>query len=81
MRLSEEELLKDVNKNNSEQMALSDEYKKQQKKHSQELDALNETIRQIEQYNEQVKSEIAISRRATYKVEQNIQELEKEKES
>lgn len=81
MRLSEEELLKDVNKNNAEQMALYDEYKKQQKKHSQELDALHETIRQIEQYNEQVKSEIAISRRATYKVEQNMQELEKEKES
>lgn len=81
MRLSEEELLKDVSKNNAEQLALLDEYKKQQKKHSSELDALNETIRQIEQYNEQVKSEIAISRRATYKVEQNMQELEKVKEN
>lgn len=81
MRLSEEEILKEVNKNNAEQQALYDEYMKQQKRHTQELDALNETIRQIEQYNEQVKSEIAISRRATYKVEQNMQELEKAKDS
>ncbi|RYH29899.1 hypothetical protein EON65_06985 [archaeon] len=80
-RLAEEEILKDVTKNNSEQQALYDEYKKQHKKHSSELEALNETIRQIEEYNEQVKSEIAISRRAAYKVEQNMQELEKQKES
>jgi coiled-coil domain-containing protein 40 len=81
MRLSEESILKEVNKNNSEQQSLLEEYRKQQKKHAQELDALNETIRQIEQYNEQVKSEIAISRRATYKVEQNMQDLEKVKET
>ncbi len=80
-RLSEEELLKDVNKNNSEQQALFEEYKKQHKKYCQELDSLNETIRQIQQYNEQVKSEIAISRRAAYKTEQNMQEIEKVKEN
>jgi chromosome segregation ATPase len=80
-RLADEEILRDVNKNNTEQTAMLGECEKQFKKHSHELDALNETIRQIEQYNDQVKSEIAINRRATYKVEQNMQELEKIKET
>lgn len=79
-RLREEEILRDNTKNNSEQKALHDEYSKQHKKYAQELEALNETIRQIEKYNEEVKSEIAITRRATYKVEQTMQQLEKEKD-
>lgn len=79
-RLKEEEMLRDISKNNSEQAALSEEYKKQGKKYSAELDALNETIRQIEKYNEEVKSEIAVTRRATYKAEQSMQMLEKQKE-
>eukprot|EP01039_Chlorochromonas_danica_P006106 gene6106-6723_t len=80
-RLAEEEMLNNITKNNQEQQALLEEYKKQHKKHGSELEALNETIRQIEEYNDQVKSEIALSRRAAYKVEQNMQELEKQKES
>jgi len=80
-RLQEEEMLRDISKNNGEQNSLNDEYKKQHKKYSQEIDALNETIRQIEKYNEEVKSEIAITRRATYKAEQSMQLLEKHKES
>ena len=80
-RLQEEEMLRDISKNNVEQSALNDEYKRQHKKYSQELDSLNETIRQIEKYNEEVKSEIAITRRATYKAEQSMQLLEKQKES
>lgn len=79
-RLKEEEMLRDISKNNAEQSALFEEYKKQEKKYSAELDALNETIRQIEKYNEDVKSEIAVTRRATYKAEQSMQQLEKQKE-
>lgn len=80
-RLQEEEILRDISKNNSEQVALNEEYKKQQKKYAAELEALNETIRQIEKYSDEVKSEIAITRRATYKAEQTMQTLEKQKES
>lgn len=80
-RLQEEEMLRNVSHNNKEQTALHEEYKKQHKKYSSELDALNETIRQIEKYNEEVKSEIARTRRATYKAEQSMQLLEKTKES
>ena len=80
-RLKEEELLKAIGKNNNEQIALYNEYQKQRKKHQQELEQLNDTIRQIKIYNEEVKSEIALTRRAAYKTEQSMAELEKNKES
>lgn len=79
-RLQEEEMAKTVEKNNLEQQALLNEYKKQHKKYTAELDSLNETTQQIQKYNEEVKSEIAITRRATYKAEQSMQHLEKSKE-
>eukprot|EP00802_Teleaulax_amphioxeia_P002613 Tamp_02616.p1 GENE.Tamp_02616~~Tamp_02616.p1 ORF type:complete len:923 (-),score=491.61 Tamp_02616:1452-3851(-) len=44
-----------------------------------ELDKLNATLQQVEKYNEQMKGEIAITRRATYKAEEHVQELETEK--
>lgn len=76
-RLQEEEMLRDISKNNKEQLSLHEEYVRQHKKYDHELQALNETIRQIETYNEEVKSEIAVARRATYKVEQSMLNLEK----
>jgi hypothetical protein len=79
-RLQEEELLKNLSKINTEELEVIEEHKKQFKKYSSELSSLRETIQQIEKYNEEVKSEIAITRRATYKVEQSMQELEKNKE-
>ena len=45
-----------------------------------ELDTLNETIMQVERYNEEMKNEIAITRRATYKAETSVQGLEKQKQ-
>ena len=45
----------------------------------QELEKLNQTVRQIEQYNTQMKDEIAVTRRATYAAEENIGKQEKEK--
>lgn len=44
-----------------------------------ELDALNATLRQVEQYSEEMKSEIAVIRRATYKAEESVENLEKGK--
>lgn len=44
-----------------------------------ELDKLNATLQQVEQYNDQMKGEIAITRRATYKAEEHVQELEGQK--
>jgi len=78
-RLKEEEILREVNRANSEQEEVVKDHKKQHKKYSSELESLNETIQQIEKYNEEVKGEIALTRRATYKAEQSMQILEKYK--
>ena len=48
-------------------------------KNQSELDALNETIRQVKLYNEEMKGEIAVTRRATYKAEDNVKDLENAK--
>ena len=80
-KLQEQDLLKDIDNNNIEQKALLEEHKKQQKKYMAELDSLTETLRQIENYNEEVRSEIAVTRRATYKAEQSMQQLERHKQN
>lgn len=80
-RLQEEELLGNLISNNSEEASLIEEHKKQQKSYATELESLRETIKQIEAYNDEVKSEIAVTRRATYKAEQSMQQLENNKEN
>ncbi len=57
------------------------EHKKQMYKNQAELDALSATLRQVELYNEEMKSEIAVTRRATYKAEENLSNMEKDKTS
>jgi len=44
-----------------------------------EVDRLSATLKQIESYNEQMKSEIAVTRRAAYAAEEAVQKLEKAK--
>mmetsp|Transcript_13022 Transcript_13022/g.26684 ORF Transcript_13022/g.26684 Transcript_13022/m.26684 type:complete len:924 (+) Transcript_13022:121-2892(+) len=56
--------------------AAYDGLRKQVVKNQSELDALNETIRQVKLYNEEMKGEIAVTRRATYKAEDNVKNLE-----
>lgn len=48
-------------------------------KYQLELDRLSATLKQIEEYNEQMKSEIAATRRAAYAAEGAVSKLEKEK--
>ena len=79
-KLQEQDMVKKFEENNKERSKLLSEHEKQNKKYKTELEALNETIRQIDTYNEEVKSEIALTRRATYKTEQTMQDLEKHKE-
>ena len=67
---------------NEEHMAAKEELveeQKQMQKNQTDLDALNATVRQVEEYAEEMKSEILVTRRATYKAEENIQGLEKGK--
>ena len=79
-KIQEDELVASISGANKEQDARKAEHEKQRKKYTAELEALNDTLRQIESYNEEVKSEIAMTRRATYKAEQSMQSLEKHKE-
>ena len=76
-RLQEEEMVRSIAKNNKEKDEIVSEHDKQYKKYHTELDSLNETIQQIEKYNEEVKGEIALTRRSTYKAEQSMTTLEK----
>ena len=57
------------------------ENNKHLKKYAAELEALHETINQIEKYDEEVKSEIAVTKRVTYVAEKSMQTLEKHKQT
>ena len=48
------------------------EQEKRIAKFQAELDKLNSTLLQVEQYNDKMKSEIGITRRATYKAEEQV---------
>ena len=43
------------------------------------MNQLNRTLKQVEEYNEVMKSETAIIRRTTYRAEENVVNLEKQK--
>jgi hypothetical protein len=44
-----------------------------------ELDFPNVTLKQVEKYNDEMKGEIALNRRATYKTEEIVQGMERSK--
>lgn len=74
----EEELLKmRSDADNEEVLTKSDRTKVE--RFQSELDKLAATLKQIEAYNEQMKSEIAVTRRAAYAAEEAAQKLEKDK--
>merc|ERR1719434_472816 len=56
-----------------------DESMKRLQKSQDELNQLNITLRQVEEYNEHMKAEIQVTRRATYKAEDHIKQIEKVK--
>lgn len=56
-----------------------DEMSKKYTKYQTDLDKLSETLMKVEQFNEQIQSEIQIERRAAYKAEDDITKLEQAK--
>merc|ERR1711998_529364 len=62
----------------SRKLELQEQRKKLQK-YQAELDKVNLTLRQVEQYNDQMRGEISVTRRATYKAEEDLGGLEKRK--
>jgi len=64
-----------------EALGESKELRGRYEKYQSELDQLAATIRQVEAFNEQMRSEIAVTRRATYKAEEAVSKLEGDKRS
>eukprot|EP00668_Euglena_longa_P002144 GGOE01002486.1.p1 GENE.GGOE01002486.1~~GGOE01002486.1.p1 ORF type:complete len:906 (-),score=453.50 GGOE01002486.1:330-3014(-) len=56
-----------------------DELRRKYFRYQAELDKLSETLLRVEQFNEQMQSEIAVERRAAYKAEEEISNLEQQK--
>ena len=52
---------------------------KKLQKAQDELNQLEITLRQVEEYNTQMRAEISVTRRATHKAEENIKGIEKNK--
>jgi len=81
MREQAEKDLVEVRQVYSESLNGVQEERRRYAKYQTELDQLAATIRQVEAFNEQMKSEIAVTRRATYKAEEAIAKLEGNKKS
>jgi len=79
-RQAEESLVKAKADYSAKKQAL-DDHNKLLLKNQSELNSINETINQVEKYNEEMKSEIASQRRAAYKAEEAVGNLEKEKKT
>eukprot|EP00967_Tisochrysis_lutea_P140235 scaffold256018_cov31-Tisochrysis_lutea.AAC.1 len=81
MREQAEKDLVEIRQLYAEQLKGVQEQRGRYSKYQAELDQLAATIRQVEAFNEQMKSEIAVTRRATYKAEEAIAKLEVNKKS
>merc|ERR1719230_2504081 len=78
-RLEDDEALKVVTAAYESKKADVDEAVRRLGKSQDEQNQLNITLRQVEEYNEQMKAEIQVTRRATYKAEDHIKQVEKDK--
>lgn len=79
-REAQETTFDSLNKENNKEKKEVDDFKKRVDKCQEELLQLNRTLKQVEEYNLQMRSEIAIKRRTTYKAEEEVIKLEKDKE-
>lgn len=78
-RLEDDEKLKTTTITYEGRKQEVDEAMRRLNKAQDEQNQLNITLRQVEEYNEQMKAEIQVTRRATYKAEDHIKTVEKGK--
>jgi len=78
-RENEVELVEEFKQTLQDKRLEADNLKKKVSSSLVELSALNDTIRQIKTYNEEVQSEITVTRRVASKAEENVKALEKGK--
>merc|ERR1711959_636693 len=76
MRMGSEEDNQQISDAYSSRKGELQEQRNKLQKYEVELDKVNLTLRQVENYNQQMRDEIAVTRRATYKAEADIQQLE-----
>eukprot|EP00931_Biecheleriopsis_adriatica_P068499 TRINITY_DN42438_c0_g1_i1.p1 TRINITY_DN42438_c0_g1~~TRINITY_DN42438_c0_g1_i1.p1 ORF type:complete len:886 (+),score=330.43 TRINITY_DN42438_c0_g1_i1:115-2772(+) len=78
-RLEDDDALKKVTASWEGKKQEVEESTRRLAKSQDELNQLNITVRQVEEYNEQMKAEIQVTRRATYKAEDHIKQIEEVK--
>merc|ERR1719158_1701971 len=78
-RLEDDEKLRQKTMDYERKKQEVDDSLKRLNKAQDELNQLDITLRQVEEYNEQMKAEIQVTRRATYKAEDHIKGIEKVK--
>merc|ERR1719230_1297845 len=78
-RLEDDEALKSTTAGYEQKKVEVDEAVRRLGKFQDEQNQLNITLRQVQEYNEQMKAEIQVTRRATYKAEDHIKTVEKAK--
>lgn len=78
-RLEDDEKLKYVTSDWEGKKVEVEEATRRLAKSQDELNQLNITVRQVQEYNEQMKAEIQVTRRATYKAEDHIKQIEEMK--
>ncbi|CAE7548972.1 IFT172, partial [Symbiodinium pilosum] len=78
-RLEDDEQLKNVTGDWEGKKVEVEEATRRLAKSQDELNQLNITVRQVQEYNEQMKAEIQVTRRATYKAEDHIKQIEEMK--
>mmetsp|Transcript_57425 Transcript_57425/g.134677 ORF Transcript_57425/g.134677 Transcript_57425/m.134677 type:complete len:887 (+) Transcript_57425:76-2736(+) len=78
-RIEDDEKLKKVQQEHDAKAGEVEEAKKRLQKSQDEVNQLNVTLQQVEEYNQQMKAEINVTRRATYKAEDHIKQVESSK--
>jgi len=78
-RLEDDEALKKITVEWEGKKGEVEESTRRLAKSQDELNQLNITVRQVHEYNDQMKAEIQVTRRATYKAEDHIKQMEEVK--
>ncbi|KAK9829105.1 hypothetical protein WJX72_003917 [[Myrmecia] bisecta] len=79
IRLQAEEQVAQLKRAAAEEEDMTQQERVKVEKFQADLDKLAVTLKQVEAYNEQMKNEIAVTRRATYAAEESVQRKEKQK--
>ncbi len=78
LRVEAEEKLEILKEKHEQKKLETNELQKRQYNTSDELMKLNRILQQIQNYNQQMKKAIGVTKRTTYRAEQNVTELEKD---